>query len=122
MAPHTAISTDHLIDPNMSLDPKILVPIEETIGSDPIQSTHLSDKDINASLVLPSTEDNSGSLMKTEDFLDIVDDLLQEPLPLSDREGTCQNETVPSDKLEEISHSLDTDSKISKSVSSSNEA
>ena len=30
MAPPTAISTDQLIDPNMSLDPKFLVPIEET--------------------------------------------------------------------------------------------
>ena len=42
--------------------------------------------------------------------------------PLSDREGTCQNEIVPSDKLEETSHSLDIDSKISKSVHSSNES
>ena len=50
-----------------------------------------------------------------------MDDLSQEPSPLSDRKGTCQNETVPSDKLVETSHSLDIDSKISKSVSSSNE-
>ena len=44
MAPHTAISSDHLIDPHMSLDPKFLVPIEETVGTDPTQSTHLSSK------------------------------------------------------------------------------
>ena len=68
MAPPTAISTDQLLDPNMSLDPKILVPIEHTLGSDPTQSTHLSDKDIDPSLVLPSTNDNSDSLMKTRDF------------------------------------------------------
>ena len=41
---------------------------------------------------------------------------------MSDREGTCENETVTSGKLEETSHSLDFDSKISQSVSSSNEA
>ena len=35
MAPSTAISTDKLIDPNMPLDPKFLVPIEDTVGSDP---------------------------------------------------------------------------------------
>ena len=122
MAPPTAISTDQLIDPNMSLDPEFLVPIEETVGSDPTQSTHLSDKDIDPSLVLPSTNENSDSLMKTEEFLDFVDDSSQEPSPLSDREGACQNETVPSDKLEEPSHSLVFDSKISQSVSSSNEA
>ena len=79
MAPPTAISTDQLIDPNMSLDPKFLVPIEDTVGSDPTQSTHLSEKDIDPSLVLPSTKDNSDSLMKTEEFLDFVDDLSQEP-------------------------------------------
>ena len=58
MAPPAAISTDQLIDPNMSLDPEFLVPIEETVGSDPNQTTHLSNKDIDPSLVLPSTEDN----------------------------------------------------------------
>ena len=35
MVPPTAISSDQLIDPHMSLDPKSLVPIEETVGSDP---------------------------------------------------------------------------------------
>ena len=34
MAPPTAISSDQLIDPHMSLDPKFLVPIEESVGSD----------------------------------------------------------------------------------------
>ena len=53
----TAISTDQLIDPNMSLDPEFLVPIEETVGSDPTQSTHLSNKDVTLSLVLPSTNE-----------------------------------------------------------------
>ena len=32
------------------------------------------------SLVLSSTKDNSDSLMKTEEFLDFVDDLSQEPV------------------------------------------
>ena len=68
MAPPTAISTDQLIDPNMSLDPELLVPIEETVGSDPAQTTHLSSKDVTLSLVLPSTNENSDSLMKTESF------------------------------------------------------
>ena len=31
MAPPIAISTDQFIDPNMSLDPKFLIPIEETV-------------------------------------------------------------------------------------------
>ena len=90
MAPPTAISTDQLIDPNMSLDPEPLVPIEETVGSDPAQTTHLSNKDVTPSLVLPSTNENSDSLMKTEEFLDFVDDLSQEPSSLSHREGTCK--------------------------------
>ena len=68
MAPLSVISTDQLIDPNMSLDPKFLVPIEDPVGSDPTQSTHLSDKDIDPSVVLPSTEDNSDSLMKQKSF------------------------------------------------------
>ena len=54
MAPPTTISTVQLIDPNISLDPKFLVPITQTVGSDPTQSTHLSDKNIDPSLVLPS--------------------------------------------------------------------
>ena len=44
MAPPTAFSSDQLIDPEMSLDPQFLVPIEESVGSDPTKSTHLSSK------------------------------------------------------------------------------
>ena len=44
MAPPTAFSSDQLIDPQMSLDPQFLVPTDESVGSDPTQSTHLSDK------------------------------------------------------------------------------
>ena len=44
MAPPTSISSDQFIDPHMSLDPKILVPIEEIVGSEPTKSTHLSSK------------------------------------------------------------------------------
>ena len=55
-------------------------------------------------------------------LLDFVDDLSQEPSYLTDREVTCINETVPSDKPEETLHSLDFDSKNSQSVSSFNEA
>ena len=35
MAPATAFSSDQLIDPHMSLDPQFLVPIEDSVGSDP---------------------------------------------------------------------------------------
>ena len=90
----------------MLLDPKSLVPIEETVGSDPTKSTYLSSKYNESSLVLPSTEDNSDSLIKTEEFLEFVDDLSQEPSPLSDRQGTSNQDTVPSVKAEENSHSL----------------
>ena len=85
MAPPTAISIDQLIDSNMSLDPEFLVPIEETVGSDPTQNTHLTSKFNEPSLVLPSTKDHSDSLIKTEEFLDFVDDLSQEPSPLVGR-------------------------------------
>ena len=57
---------------------------------------------------MPSTEDNSDSLMKTEEFLEFVDELSQEPSPLSDREGTSkQDDTVPSDKVEDNLHLSD---------------
>ena len=118
MAPSKAISTDQMIDPNMSLDPELPVPIEETVGSVPTQTTHLSSKDVTPSLVLSSANENIDSLMKTEEFLDFIDDLSQEPSSLSDREGTCKNETVPSDKPEKTSHSLDFDSESSQNVSS----
>ena len=90
MALPTAISTDQLIDPNMSLDPKFLVPIKDTVGSDPTKTTHLQDENCDTSLVLPSTENNTNSLMETEEFLDFMDDLSQEPSPLLDKEGTCK--------------------------------
>ena len=51
-----------------------------------------------------------------------MDDLSQEPSSLSDREGTCKNETVPSDEPEETLHSEDFIGKTSQSVNSSNEA
>ena len=57
---------------------------------------------------MPSTEDNSDSLMKTEEFLEFVDELSQEPSPLSDREGTSkQDDTVSSDKVEDNLHLSD---------------
>ena len=71
MAPPTAFSSDQLIDPHMSLDPQFLVPIEDSVGSDPTKSTHLSSKYNDTSLVLPSTKDNSDSLIKTEFFFRI---------------------------------------------------
>ena len=124
MAPPTAISSDQLLDPHMSLDPKFLVPIEESDGSDPTKSTHLSSKYNESSLILPSTEDNSGSLIKTEEFLEFVDELSQEPSPLSDREGTFNHDTVPSVKAEESlhSHSINVVDKTSESVNSSIES
>ena len=60
--------------------------------------------------------------MKTAEFLDFVDDLSQEHSSLSDMEGTCKNETVPSDKPEETSHSVGFNGENSQSVGSSNEA
>ena len=103
MAPPTAFSSDQLIDPQMSLDPQFLVPIEDSVGSDPTKSTHLTSKYNDTSLVLPSTEDNSDSLIKTEEFLEFVDELSQEPPPLSDREGTSsQDDTVLLSRLKKI--------------------
>ena len=98
MVPPTVISTSLSIDQNMSLDPIFFVAIEETFGSDPTQKTHLTDKNIDTSLVLPSIEYNIESLMKTEEFLDFVDDLSQEPSPLLDKEGTLDCDTSLSDK------------------------
>ena len=77
MAPPTAFSSDQLLDPQMSLDPQFLVPIEDSVGSDPTKSTHLSSKYNDTSLILPSTENNSDSLVKTEEFLEFVDELSQ---------------------------------------------
>ena len=66
---------------------------------------------------MPSTEDNSDSLMKTKEFLEFVDELSQEPSPLSDGEGTSkQDDTVPSVKVEENSYSMNVD-KTSENIS-----
>ena len=122
MAPPTAFSSDQLIYPQMSLDPQFLVPIEESVGSDPTRSTHLLNKYNDTSLILPSTEDNSDSLMKTKEFLEFVDELSQEPSPLSDGEGTSkQDDTVPSVKVEESSYSMNVD-KTSENINSSVES
>ena len=51
-----------------------------------------------------------------------MDDLSQEPSPLSDREGTSNHDTVPSVKAEEKSHSINVVDKTSESVNSSNES
>ena len=40
------------------------------------------------------TEDNSNSLMKTEEFLEFVDELSQEPSLLSDKEGTSNQDAT----------------------------
>ena len=122
MAPPTAFSSDQLIDPQMSLDPQFLVPIEDSVGTDPTKTTHLSSKYNDTSLILPSTEDNSDSLIKTEEFLEFVDELSQDPSPLSDREGTSNHDTVPSVKTEESSHSNNVVDKTSESVNSSVES
>ena len=79
MAPPVVISTDNLIDSQMSLDPKLLVPIDKTVGSVPTQFTNLPSENSDDSLVLPSAKKNSDSLMETEEFLDFVDDLSQKP-------------------------------------------
>ena len=71
MAPPTAFSSDQLIDPQMSLDPQFLVLVEDSVGSDPTKSTHICNKYTDTSLVLPYTEDNSDSLMKTKEFFGI---------------------------------------------------
>ena len=123
MAPPSAFSSDQLIDPQMTLDPQFLVPTDDTVGSDPTQYTNLSDKYKDISLKLPSTEDNSNSLMKTKEFLEFVDELSHEPSPLSDREGTSkQDDTVPSVKVEDSLHSIEIVEKPFESIISSPES
>ena len=123
MAPHSAFSFDKLIDPQMSLDPQFLVPTDDSVGTDPTQSTHLTDKYNDTSLKLPSTEDNSDSLIETKEFLEFVDELSQEPSPLSDKECTSKHDdTVPSVKVEDSLHSIDVVEKPSESVISSLES
>ena len=123
MTPSTAFSSDQLIDPQMSLDPQFLIPTDDSVGSDPTQSTHLSDKYNDTSLKLPSTEDNSDFLIETKEFLEYVEELSQEPSPLSYREGTSkQDDTVPSVKVEDSLHSINVVDKTSESVNSSFES
>ena len=105
MAP-VVISTDNLIDSQMSLDPKLLVPIDETVGSIPTQLTNMPSENSDDSLVLPSTKENSDSLMKTEEFLDFVDDLSQKPSSVIEEEKTCHTDIAPSIEVDETSHSL----------------
>ena len=108
MAPPSAYSSDQLIDSQMTLDPQFLVPTDNTVSSDPTQFTLIQDKSNDISLRKPSTEDNSNSLMRTEEFLEFVDELSQEPSPLIDREGTSkQDDTVPSVKVEDDLHLSD---------------
>ena len=57
--------------------------------------------------------------METEEFLDFVDELSQEPSPFLDKEGSCHSDTAPSDKLEETLHSLVKESKQETSPSNS---
>ena len=68
MAPPSAHSSDQLIDSQMTLDPEFLVPTDNTVSSDPTQTTLIPSKYNDISLKMPSTEDNSDSLMKTEVF------------------------------------------------------
>ena len=65
MAPPSAYSSDQLIDSQMTLDPQFLVPTDNTVSSDPTQTTFIPDKYNDISLKMPSTEVNSDSLMKT---------------------------------------------------------
>ena len=60
-------------DSDVTLDSKFLVFIYETIGSDPTKITHITQESSETSLVLPSMNKDSGSLMKTEEFLQFVD-------------------------------------------------
>ena len=123
MAPPTAFSSDQLIDPQMSLDPQFLVPTDDSVSSDLTKSTHLFSEYNDTSLKLPSTENNSDSLVETKDFLKFVDELSQEPSPLSDREGTSnQDDTVPSVKVEDSFHSTNVVDKTSENVNSSFES
>ena len=60
---------------------------------------------------------------KQKIFLEFVDELSQEPSPLPDREGTSnEDDTVPSVKVEDSSHSINVVDKTSESVNSSFES
>ena len=115
------ISTDNLIDSQMSLDPNLLVPNEESIDSTQTKLTNLPSENSDDSLVLPSTKENSDSLMKTEEIFDFVDDLSQKPSSVIEEEKTCHTDITPSIQVDETSHSLVQESKPETS-SSSNES
>ena len=118
MAPPIVISADNLIDSQMSLDPNLLVPNEESIDSTQTKLTNLPTENSDDSLVLPSTKENSDSLMKTEEFLDFVDDLSQKPSAVIENEKTCHTDSTPSIQVDETSHSLAQESKPETSPSS----
>ena len=120
MAPPVVISTDNLIDSQMSLDPNLLVPNEESIDSTQTKLTNLPSENSDDSLVLPYTKGNSDSLMKIEEFLDFVDDLSQKPLSVIEEEKTCHTDIASSIQVDETSHSLVQESKPE--TSSSNES
>ena len=118
MAPPVVISTDNLIDSQMSLDPNLLVPNEESIDSTQTKLTNLPSENLDYSLVLPSTKENSDSLIKTEEFLDFVDDLSQKPSSVIEEEKTCHTNIASSIQVDETSHSLAQESKPETSPSS----
>ena len=118
MAPPVVISTDNSIDSQMSLDPKLLVLTDETVGSIPTQLNNLPSENSDDSLVLPSAKENSDSLIKTEEFLDFVDDLSQKPSSVIEKEKTCHTDITPSIQTDETSHSLVQESKPETSPSS----
>ena len=118
MAPPVVISTDNSIDSQMSMDPKLIVLIDETVGSIPTQLTNLPSENSDDSLVLPSTKENSDSLIKTEEFLDFVDDLSQKSLSVIEEEITCHTDIAPSIQVDETSHLLAQESKPEISPSS----
>ena len=69
MALPKAISTDQLIDPNMSLDPKFLLfPLKILLAQIQLKLLICKNENCDTSLVLPSTENNTNSLMETEEF------------------------------------------------------
>ena len=71
----------------------------------------MSNENSAISLALPSTVENSDSLVEKE-FLVFVDELSQETSPLLEKEGKCQSDTAPSNHLKETSHSLVQESKL----------
>ena len=89
-----ADSKDKLIDSDLILDSKFLVPIDDTVWPQKTETTQIDHTDQETSLELPSMNENRDSLMKTE-FLDFVDELSQEDesQPL-EKESSSFNEHV----------------------------